>query len=378
MLRQILNLTWKEIIQVRRDRFLVLFLILAPTMQLVLLSRNTAQGVRDMPVAILDLDQSALSRELAATLDQTREMKITYRPRTREELNALLDDGKAEIGIVVPPGFERAFYGGGPESAQVQAIIDGTNTLVGRSGAQVIEGVIGLMAQRRLASPLSAESGGRGYSVGLKVLTSALFNPSFNNQWFAIPSMLAFITYQVTLVVAATGFVRERELGTLEQLLITPLNRFELIAGKALPAILIGMFNFFLLLAVQTLGYHIPIRGSLILLLGAALLFIIAVVAQGTLISLLSHTQQQAVLFVFLLAILEVTFSGYLLPVENMPLVMRALAKVSALQHFMVTIRSVTLRGATLPMILPDLLAIVAFTGVVGFASWRLFNRSIE
>jgi len=372
MLRQILNLTWKEIIQVRRDRFLVLFLILAPTMQLVLLSRNTAQGVRDMPVAILDLDQSALSRELAATLDQTREMKITYRPRTREELNALLDDGKAEIGIVVPPRFERAFYRGGPESAQVQAIIDGTNTLVGRSGAQVIEGVIGLMAQRRLASPLSAESG------GLKVLTSALFNPSFNNQWFAIPSMLAFITYQVTLVVAATGFVRERELGTLEQLLITPLNRFELIAGKALPAILIGMFNFFLLLAVQTLGYHIPIRGSLLLLLGAALLFIIAVVAQGTLISLLSHTQQQAVLFVFLLAILEVTFSGYLLPVENMPLVMRALAKVSALQHFMVTIRSVTLRGATLPMILPDLLAIVAFTAVVGFAGWHLFNRSIE
>lgn len=372
MLRQILNLTWKEIVQVRRDRFLVLFLILAPTMQLVLLSRNTAKGVRDMPVAILDLDQSATSREVAATLDQTREMKITYHPKTREELNALLDDGKADLGIVVPPGFERAFYRGGPEPAQVQAIIDGTDILVGRNGAQVVEGVIGLLAQRRLASPLSGERG------GLKVVTSALFNPSFNNQWFAIPSMLAFIVYQVTLVVAATGFVRERELGTLEQLLITPLNRFELIAGKAVPAILIGMLNFLLLIAVQTYGYGIPIRGSLLLLLFANFLFVIAVVAQGTLVSLLSHTQQQAVLFVFLLAILEVTFSGYLLPVENMPLVMRGLAKVSALQHFMATMRSITLRGATLPMVLPDLLAIVGFTAVVGLLGWHLFNRSIE
>ena len=190
--------------------------------------------------------------------------------------------------------------------------------------------------------------------------------------------MLAFIIYAVTLVIASTGFVRERELGTLEQLMITPLNRFELLVGKALPAIVIGMANFFLLIAVQSFGYHIPFRGSLFLLSGATLLFVIAVVAEGTLISLFAHTQQQALLFVFLLAILEVTFSGYLLPVDSMPLVMQGLARVSALQHFMAIMRSITLRGATLPMVLSDMLAIVGFIGVVGFAGWRLLNRNIE
>ncbi len=372
MLRQVLNLTWKEFIQVRRDHFLVIFLVMVPTMLLVLLSRNTATGVRDMPVALLDFDQTATSRELATTIDQTREMKIAYYPRTREELASLIDDGKAEIGLVVPPGYERTFYAGGPEPAQVQAIVDGSSLLVGRNASQVIEGVIGTLVQRRLATPGAPEAG------GLKVYTAALFNPSFDNQWFAIPSMLAFIIYAVTLVVAATGFVRERELGTLEQLMITPLKGVELMLGKALPAIMIGMANFFLLMVVQSYGYHIPIRGSLILLSACALLFVIAAVTEGTLISLVAHTQQQAILFVFLLAILEVTFSGYLLPVENMPLVMQALARVSALQHFMATMRSITLRGATLPMVLPNMLAMVAFTGVLAFAGWRLFNRSIE
>lgn len=372
MLGQVLNLTWKEFIQVRRDRFLVLFIILVPTMLLVLLARNTAAGVRDLPVAILDLDQSATSRELEATLDQAREMKIVFYPRTREELNTLMDDGKADIAMVIPSGFERDFYNGGQAQAQVQAIIDGTDSLVGRNGSQVLEGVINTFVQRRLVSPLAKDAG------GLKVYTAALFNPSFDNQWFAIPSMLAFIIYAVTLVIASTGFVRERELGTLEQLMITPLNRFELMVGKALPAIVIGMTNFFLLIAVQRFVYHIPMRGGLLLLSGATLVFVIAVVAEGTLISLVAHTQQQALLFVFLLAILEVTFSGYLLPVESMPVVMQGLARVSALQHYMAVMRSVTLRGATLPMIASDLLAIAGFVGVVSFAGWRLLNRNIE
>ncbi len=369
MLIQILNLTWKELIQLRRDRFLVLFLIIAPTLQLVLLSHNAARGVRDLTVAVLDLNQSDLSRALVAAVDNTQEMRVLYHPRHRQELEALIRDGMAQVGLVIPPTFTRDFYRLGVQPAQLQAFFDGSNLLVGSNGGRVLEGVVQRFIADRLAPGQRLDGG------GVEVVTVAAFNPAFDYRWFTLPSMLVFITYQVALVVAATGFVREKELGTLEQLIMTPLRRPELIIGKALPAVLVALFNFLLLYSVIRLGYDVPMRGRFALLLGTSLLFILAVVAQGTLVSVLSHTQQQAVLIVFLMAILEVTLSGYLLPVENMPLLMRGLAQLSALQHHMTLTRAVILRGATLPMVGNHMLAMVAFA-VVGYAvAWRTFTR---
>ncbi|NOX61465.1 MAG: ABC transporter permease [Chloroflexi bacterium] len=369
-MRQILNLTWKELLQLRRDRFLLLFLIIAPTLQLVFLTMNTSRGIRELPLAVLDLDQSAASRELIAKLDATDEMQALYFPADRETLHALLDSGQVKVGVVIPPGFERDFLGQTPRPAQVQAIIDGTNIIVGANGGPIIQGVVNEMVKRHLDQAADVDPG------GVRVLTAALFNPAFDYRWFSLPSMVAFITYQVALVVAATGFVREKELGTLEQLMITPIRRTELIVGKALPAIVVGVGNFLLLLAVQTYVFDVPMRGDLGLLLGLAALFVVAVVAQGTIISVLTQTQQQAVLLVFLVAILEVTISGYLLPIENMPLIMRGLAEISALQHFMTIMRAVTLRGADLAMIAPHALAIAAFALAANAFAWRAFTRT--
>lgn len=371
MIRQILNLTWKELIQIRRDHFLVVFLILAPALQLVLLSRNTSRGIVDLPVAVLDLNQSALSRELATMVDNTREMQVAAYPVDRATLEKQIEEGKAQVGIVIPPDFDRTFYRQGLGTAQIQVLLDGSNLLVGRNGGPVVEGVLARLAQHHLQPALVPDQS------GVRVETSAVFNPAFDYRWFSLPSMLAFITYQIALVVAATGFVREKELGTLEQLVITPINRFQLIAGKALPAVIVALFNFLLLLAVIHFGYDVPMRGSLPLLVGLATLFIVAVVGQGTVISVLTHTQQQAVLLVFLIAILEVTLSGYLLPVENMPVVMRWLAQGSAIQHFMAINRAVILRGAIAPMLVSHIAAIFAF-GVVAYAiAWRSFTRSL-
>jgi len=371
MLSQILNLTWKELLQLARDRFLVLFLILAPTLQLVLLANNTASGILNISTAVLDLDQSALSRELVTGLANSEEMAVRFFPSDRAELLALLDAGEAQVGIVIPAGFSRAFFAGDPDPAQLQALVDGSNIIIGANARQVIQSVADQLLFRRLRHTTLPEIG------GVEVRTAALFNPAFDFQWFGIPSMVAFITYQVALVVAATGFVREKELGTLEQLLITPLRRLELIIGKALPAILVGVFNFLLLLAVQSLGFGVPLRGDLGMLVGVALLFAVAIVGQGTLISILTHTQQQAVLLVFLVAILEVTISGYLLPVESMPLLMRGLAEISALQHFMAIMRAVALRGADFAMIQTHVFAILAFAIVAGAIAWRAFTRSL-
>jgi len=371
MLRQIFNIAWKEVLQVKRDKFLLIFLILAPTLQLVLISRNTARGLSDVRVAVLDLDQSAISREFVQEMDVTQELNVLYFPRSHEELHQLLDDGKAQVGIVIPAGFERQFNSPTEAPAQVQALIDGTNILIGADSEPAVSGVLGALVQRHVQPPPGVEIG------GVQVYASALFNPTFNIQWFVIPSTLAFITYQVALVLAATGFVREKEIGTLEQLLITPIRRLELIIGKALPPTVLSILNFMLLMAVQTWGYHIPIRGSFGLLMLLATVSIVAIVGVGTVISIITQNQQQAVLMVFLLAILEVTISGYMLPVENMPLVMRWLAQISALQHFMTASRAIILRGSDLRMVMPHLLALFAIIAGTFTLAWRAFSRHI-
>ena len=371
MIRQIVNIAWKELIQIRRDTFLILFLILAPTMQLVLISRNTSRGLRDIPTAVLDLDQTAMSREFIEELDTTREMTVRYYPPSHDALRRLLDSGDAQVGVIVPRGFAREFNSPVDAPARVQAMVDGTNVFIGSMIEPVISGVLGLFVQRHVQTPPGVDIG------GVEVRASALFNPAFNIQWFIIPSTVAFIVYQVALVLAATGFVREKEIGTLEQLLITPIRRLELIIGKALAPVLLSILNFMLLLAVQTWGYDIPLRGSLTLLLLISLLAIIAIVGVGTLISLFTQNQQQAVLLVFLLAILEVTLSGYMLPVENMPLIMRGLAQISTLQHFMTATRAIILRGATLSMILPHALALAGIALGSGIIAWRAFSRQI-
>ncbi len=371
MIRQILNIAWKELLQIRRDKFLILFLILAPTLQLVLISRNTSRGLREIPVAVLDMDQSALSRALISELNATQEMTIQFYPTDHDALYQLLDDGKAQIGIVIPAGFSQQFHHPIDTKARVQALIDGTNVVVGSMMEPVIAGVLGLFTRKRMIMPPGIDIG------GITVYTNALFNPTYDIQWFIIPSTMAFIVYQVALILAATGFVREKEIGTLEQLMITPIHRLELVIGKALAPILLSLVNFLILLGVQTWGYHIPIRGDMGPLLLVALLSIIAIVGVGTLISLFTQNQQQAVLIVFLLAILEVTLSGYMLPVENMPLFMRGLAQISTLQHFMTASRAIILRGATVPMVLPHLLALSAIILATSAIAWRAISREM-
>ncbi len=371
MIRQIFNIAWKEFLQIRRDTFLILFLILAPTLQLVLISRNTSRGIRHLPLAVLDMDQTALSRELVAELDATQEMDLQFYPLTHQDLYRLLDDGDAKVGVVIPQGFSRRFHSPADAPARVQALVDGSNVLIGGTAGPVIASVLGLFIQRHVQIPPGVDPG------GVDVRANALFNPTMNIQWFVIPSTVVFIVYQVALVLAATGFVREKEIGTLEQLMITPIRRMELILGKALAPVGLSVLNFALLMGVQTWGYQIPLRGDLTLLFLVATLAIVAVVGVGTLISLFTQNQQQAVLLVFLLAILEVTLSGYMLPVENMPLLMRGLAQISPLQHFMTAERAIVLSGATLSMVMPHVLALAGLAFITGIIAWRAFSRQV-
>jgi len=327
--------------------------------------------VGDQPVVILDQDHSRLSRQIAVNMDNTQELRVLYYVDSMEEIRYLLDKGQAHLAVIVPSGFARELNSAqSPQSIQV--IADATNSVAAAVTLGAATGAMG-----RLAADL-------GTSQGLVVpefidfRTDVRFNPEMDFRDFSIPAQLGFITYQVTLAVASLGLARERELGTLEQLLVTPIRHSELAVGKAIPAIAVGGLNFAVMWAISLIMFQVPMNGSLFLLAALTLLFVAAVVNWGLVISAISRTQQQAILLVVLLAMVEIAFSGFLVPVENLPALMQTISRFTPLQHYLVIIRSITLKGAGLDVLWPQVAALAALSLVMGVVAMRIVARRVE
>ncbi|MGQ9489171.1 MAG: ABC transporter permease [Anaerolineae bacterium] len=371
MWARIWSLATKEFIQLVRDRLMLTFLLLLPVLQLVLLAQATGQGVRRLSLAVADLDQTALSRGLIQAFDNVPELTWRYAPTDVKALSALVENGQAVAGVVIPSGFGAALTAG-RTVPPLQILVDGSNTVTAATAQSALERVLNAYAVRL------ARDRGWAAASRIELRTDVRFNPGLNARLFTIPAQLGFIVYQVTLAVASLTLARERELGTLEQLLVMPLRRFELIIGKAVLAWLIGGLDFLLMYAVVVYGFAIPMRGAFSLLLGCSLLFIAVEIGYGVIISSLARTQQQAILYVFLLAMLDVALSGYLVPVKNMPALFQAAAQASPLQHYLVIVRGIMLKGADLPLIWPQVAAIAAIGGVVGLIALQTATKRLE
>lgn len=355
MIVRIGNLVWKEILQFIRDRMLTAFLFLLPVLQLILLAQATGSRIGDLSVAVLDRDHSSVSRRLITDLDNREELNVRHFVESEEELRDVMDRGLVDAGVIFPDGLSRDLCD--PSRAcQVRVIVDGTNSIVGG---------IALDATNLVMSEYIERARDTATAGLIDVETTVRYNPSFNLRYFTIPAQVAFITYQITLAIASLGLAREKELGTLEQLIVAPLSRLEIVLGKAIPALIIGGVNFLFMLALAIHLFQVPLRGSIWFLLGTTLLFITAEIGWGMLISSVSRTQQQAILFVFILAIFDVSFSGYLVPVQNLPGVMRFVARLVPMYHQLVVIRAVMLKGATLTALWSHVLALTGLAVMV-------------
>lgn len=371
MMARIWNLAIKEAIQLVRDRLMTGFLLLFPVAQLVLLAQATGQGIRELPLAVLDRDRSAQSRALARAWDNVPELAWRYESADAAALAALVEAGQAAVAVEIPPGFAAALLGGRP-MPPVQIIVDGSNTAVAGTAKAATEGVL-----NAYVAQLAREQG-RAAAPTIDLRVDVRYNPAFNSRLYTIPAQMGFIVYQVTLAVASLVFARERELGTLEQLLVMPLRRFELITGKAVLAWLVGGLDFLLMYGVVVRGFGIPMRGTFGLLLACSLFFIAVEIGYGIIISSFARTQQQAILYVFLLAMLDVALSGYLVPVKNMPALFQAVAAASPLQHYLIIVRAIMLKGAGLAVIWPQVAALAAIGAAVGLAALGTATRRLE
>ena len=374
MLTRIWNLMLKEFVQFFRDWLMTTFILTLPALQLILLAQATNSRISDLCVAALDLDRSNHSRQLITALDNRRELNVCYHPAALADTHRLLDQGEAALAVIIPAGFA-SDLADISRTPNVQLVTDGSNSVpasVALSGAQ---GAIS-----SFATNLAKETGffGNNPAAAVDLRTTVRFNPEFNFKFFSIPAQVGFIIYQVTLTVASIGLARERELGTLEQLLVIPLRRVELVIGKAIPALVIGAINSLVMLAVAVFIFQVPLRGSLPLLFILTLLFIAAEIGYGILISGIARTQQQAILFVFVLAMVDMTFSGYMVRIKNLPSALQAIAQLVPFHHYLTIIRGIMLKGAGLDALWPHAAAMLLMGLLITTVAVRNLSRSLD
>jgi ABC-2 type transport system permease protein len=375
--------TWqiivKEFFHFRRDRVLTAFVFLFPVLQLVLVAQTAGSDPANLSLAVFDQDNSAVSREIVRALDNTQALGLRHLPDSMQSVEHLLDTGQAIVAVIIPPGFA-ANLDSADAPSQIQVIVDGSNVSGSSSAMSNADGAITSTLVRLLAGRTSV-SASLVAATGVSRVTLqpiVRFNPTLSGKFVAIPGLFAFVVYQIAMVVASVTIVRERELGTLEQLAVTPVRRGELLVGKGIPAVLIGLVNFLLLLAVVVGVFDIPQRGSLALLVVLSLLFIVAEVCVGLLISAVSKSQQQAVLIVFPLAMVDLALSGFLVPVESMPRGLQVLSLFSPLRHYMRILKDVMLKGADMSTLWPSALALAGLALVVGLLALRYVARHFE
>jgi ABC-2 type transport system permease protein len=371
MLRRIGNLIVKELIQFGRDRLLTTFILLAPALQLVLMAQNIERGIREQPVVLLDLDRSRLSRQLGSGLENTDELSVRFHVDSMQDVRELLDEGQARLAVIIPIGFAREL-GNSQSPLPVQVIADATNTMAASVTMSAAAGVVG-----RFSADLVG-SYGQVTPEFVDFRTNVPFNPSLDYRDSTIPAQLGFITYQVSLAVAALGLARERELGTLEQLMVTPLRRAELALGKGIPALAVGGLNFAVMWGISLILFQVPMNGSPALLVGLTLLFITAIVSWGVVISSISRTQQQAILMVFILAMVDMAFSGFMVPVRNMPPLFQTIARFVPLRYYLTIVRSIMLKGASLQQLWPEVAALAVLCVALGTLALFSVARRVE
>lgn len=380
--RRIASLVRKELLQIRRDPRLRRILVVAPIIQLMVFGYAVSTDVRHTATFLVDQDRSQASRELVEAFTASGYFDVVGRSDRPGELVAALDGGEAIVGLVIPPGFAADLAAataaagapsGAPDGrrATVQLLVDGTNSNVATVALGYAEGILTASGVER-----AGLAGGASSPTAVALHERAWYNPSLESRNYNVPAVVGTLMMLVALLLTALAIVREREIGTLEQLMVSPLSPGELIAGKTIPFALIALFDLALVTTVAILWFGVPFRGSFPVLLLASLLFLLPALGTGLLISTVSATQQEAFLTTFLVFMPTILLSGFLFPVSAMPRVFQWITWVNPLRHYLEIVRGVFLKGTGLAVLWPQHLALLGLgLLVLGLAARRFEKR---
>ena len=362
-MRTILNILIKELLQLRRDPRILPILFVAPVVQLTILGYAATTDLRRVELAVCDLDRSASSRDLVRRFTDSSYFRLVAALDDQHAIDRWLDSGRARIALTIPAGYAEQRAAGA--TAEVQLVADGSDAMSGTLGLSYAYGVIQQVAEAE------------GLRNPIELRPKVLYNPDLVSRNFMVPGVLAMILMVMTMMLSSMALVRETELGTMEQLLVTPLAPGAIIVGKLVPYALVGTIEILTALPVVLFWFEVPLRGSLAVLALLTAPFMLCTLGLGLLVSTLSRTQQQAMMiatFVFMLP--QIYLSGFVFPIQNMPKAFQVVTYAVPLRYYVQVLRGVFLKGVGLEVLWPQGLAMLGLgTAILTLARIRFRQR---
>ena len=374
-MRIILFFLRKEFEQLRRDPNLIRLMLIGPIMQLLIFGFAINLDVNSVPIIVLDQDHSLQSHDFIARFENSGYFPIVARVNQLSDIDKYLVRGDASLALTIPPEFGKKILKG--EQAQVEAIVDGSESNAASVGLSYAGAIVAGYSQEVLLASFSRRGFGALKPITVTPEIRVWYNPDLKSRNYILPSLLGTILTQATVSLTALAIVKEKERGTLEQLIVTPIKTWQIIIGKLAPFTIIGMIDVLLALAGVTLLFGIPVRGSIVMLLVLAVLFIFTTLGIGLFVSTVSSTQQQAMMTATFFVMLPMNFlSGFVFPIENMPKIIQGVSYLLPLRYFYEIIRGIFLRGAGLAELWPQVAALFIFgTGILTLSSLRFRKK---
>ena len=375
-LRRLLPLIRKEFIQIVRDPRTLAITFILPLIQIYLLGYAATNDVRNVPLAVWDQDRSPASRQLLEAYRAADYFHLDYDVDSEEQLRRLIDGGQARAGLIIPPDYSTRIAGG--ETAQVAMIVDGSDPTIANTALAAAT----MIGQTRATSLLVERAAARGQSavaqMPVEVRTQVWYNPDLLSSYYMIPALIGLILMFMTILLTSTSIVRERERGTIEQLIVTPLRSVELVVGKVTPYVLIALIDMAEVIGAGVLMFGVPINGSLPLLLLLSGLFLVSTLGLGLFVSTLANTQQEAMLTSMFFLLPAMFLSGFLFPLAGMPWYLQAFSYVIPLRYFLVITRGIMLKWVTIDVLRNEVIALAVFAIIIMGAAALRFRKRLD
>ncbi len=374
-MRTILHLIRKEFLQLRRDPEMLRVIFIAPVMQILILGYAANLDVVTINTVVCDMDRTPISRDFLERFSHSDDFTLDRFVDRTEDIDALIDGGHDTMAIVIPRDFGDKILAG--ESVEVQLIADGTDTIASTQGLAAAALIAGRYSENVLLKKLSRVSP-RAAPGRIDPRVRVWYNPDLKSRNFMIPGVLGMLLMVVTMMLTSMGLVKEKEIGTMEQLIVTPIRAYQLILGKLIPFVIIGFIEAVLTVLVATFWFDIPVRGSIPLLFGLCGIYLLTTLGLGLFVSTVSRTQQQAMMAAsFFVMMPMIILSGFVFPIENMPRPIQYVTYLLPLRYFFVILRGIFLKGAGIDHLWPQALALLTFGAAILTLSIMRFQKKL-
>ena len=365
----------KEFVQMRRDPTTLRLMLVVPVMQLLIFGFAVRTDVRNLPTVIFDQSRSQESRAFVQSLVATDNFVVEREVHSYAEALEAVDAGRARAAVVFPPDYARSLKRG--DTAPVQVLVDASDPTASQSAIAAAQ-LVGQRTNMKLVSLRAGNAGSPATRLPVDVRVRPLYNPALANAIFIVPGLIGALLMQTTVSVMAIAIVRERERGTLEALVVSPIRRWELLLGKIIPNLLVAYGQMTMALIVAHFVFEVPIRGSLALLYGLSAVFMWGTLGIGILVSAASRTVSQAMQLSFMTFLPSIYLSGLLFPIEGMPRGAQYIARIIPLTYYLRIVRGIVLKGVGLEYLWPNVLPLVAFGAVVFSLSIFRFRKQLD